>query len=334
MPPTTPRSYRVLIAEGNASQYATRFTALPAEAFPPADVAIEVVFSSLNYKDALAVTGRGKIVRRFPMVCGIDLAGRVVESRTEAFAAGDLVVAVGHGLGETLWGGFAERAHLPAGALSHLPPGLTLEQAMAIGTAGTTAMLSLMALEHQGVVPGGREVLVTGAGGGVGSIAVALLAGHGYTVAASTGRPQLGQYLRDLGAARIVDRADLARKGPPLAPARWAGAVDTVGGETLASVIAATDAYGAVAACGLAGGAVLETTVFPFILRNVSVLGINSLSPPERLRAQAWQRLANPSFLRTLAAITTIQPLSEIHDLSARILAGQIRGRVVLDVSS
>ena len=321
------------MADGTADRYTTEFKELSREVLPPGDVLIDVVYSSLNYKDALAVTGRGKIIRVFPMVCGIDLAGRVIESQSPEFVAGDELLAVGHGLGETHWGGYSQLARLPAEAVVRLPSGLGLKQAMAIGTAGFTAMLSLIALEHQGVVPDDREVLVTGAAGGVGSVAVALLAGRGYKVAASTGRADAHHYLRDLGATTIVDRGDLARKGPPLASERWAGGIDTVGGQTLASVLAATKAYGAVAACGLAGGAELPTTVFPFILRNVSLLGINSVYPPEPLRLRAWERLAREPLLMKLDAITTVEPLSKIAELSERILAGQIRGRVVLDVN-
>jgi putative YhdH/YhfP family quinone oxidoreductase len=205
---------------------------------------------------------------------------------------------------------------------------------MAIGTAGFTAMLSLIALEHNGVAPGDREVVVTGAAGGVGSVAVALLAVHGYKVAASTGRPETHAYLRELGAHTIIDRADLAKKSPPLAPERWAAGIDSVGGETLASVIASTAAYGAVAACGLAGGADLATTVYPFILRNVALLGINSVDPPQSLSARAWERLAHGAFERKLDSIASLEPLSGIKNLCQQILDGQVRGRVVIDVNA
>lgn len=326
-------TFRALIADKAADTYSTDFTSLTTEALPPGDVLIDVAYSSLNYKDGLAVTGRGKVIRSFPMVCGIDLAGRVLESASPEFKAGDEVIAVGQGLGETRWGGYSQRARVLSDLLVPLPAGLTLKEAMAIGTAGFTAMLSLMALEHQEVLPGTREVIVTGAAGGVGSIAVALLAARGYKVAASTGRSETHSYLRDLGAATIIDRAELAKKGPPLTSERWAGGIDTVGGQTLASVLAATASYGAVAACGLAGGTELETTVFPFILRNVSLLGINSAWTPQPLRLRAWDRLAREPFRDKLDAITTLQPLSKIKELSEQILAGQIRGRVVLDVN-
>ena len=327
-------TFRALIAEGTAERYVTHFKDLSDDELPPGDVLIEVAYSSLNYKDALAVTGRGRIIRRFPMVCGIDLSGRVVATESPAFAIGDEVLVVGQGLGETHWGGYSQRARVRADAAVKLPVGLTLKQAMAIGTAGFTAMLSLIALEHHGIGPGDREVVVTGAGGGVGSTAVALLAVHGYKVAASTGRAETHAYLRQLGANTIVDRADLAKETPPLATERWAGGIDTVGGQTLASMIASTAAYGAVAACGLAGGAELSTTVFPFILRNVALLGINSVFPPRPLRIHAWDRLAQDTFLQRLDTIASLEPLSGIEELCGRILDGRIRGRVVIDVDA
>jgi acrylyl-CoA reductase (NADPH) len=268
------------------------------------------------------------------MVCGIDLAGRVIESTSAEFQPGDEVLGVGQGLGELHWGGYSQRARVPAQAILHVPAGLNPKQAMAIGTAGFTAMLSLLALEHQGLQPGEREVLVTGAGGGVGSVAAALLAARGYRVAASTGRPELHDYLRDLGVARIIDRATLAEKTPPLASERWAAAIDTVGGQTLASVLAATAAYGAVAACGLVGGIELPTTVIPFILRNVALLGINSVQTPKPVRTRAWDRLSKELPPATLEAMTTVEPLSAITDLSAQILAGRTRGRIVIDVNA
>ncbi|MBI4520818.1 MAG: oxidoreductase [Gemmatimonadetes bacterium] len=329
-----PSTFRALLAEGARRAYNTALKDLPEDALPGGDVLVEVACSSLNYKDGLAVTGRGDIIRRFPMVCGIDLAGTVIDSRVPDFKPGDGVLAVGQGLGETEWGGYSQRARVAASALVPVPPGLSLQQAMAIGTAGFTAMLSLMALEHHGIRPGEREMLVTGAGGGVGSVAVALLAARGYTVAASTGRPELHDYLRGLGAVTIVDRATLAQKPPPLASERWAGGVDSVGGPTLASVLAATAAHGAVAACGLAGGVEVPTTVMPFILRNVALLGVNSVQAPKPLRLEAWSRLARELPRDKLERMTSVEPLSKIKELSDRILAGQIRGRVVVDVNA
>jgi acrylyl-CoA reductase (NADPH) len=330
----TTRSFRALIAEGQLDRYTVAFKDFSHDDLPPGDVLIDVVYSSLNYKDALAVTGRGKIVRSFPMVCGIDLAGRVLESSASQFVAGDEVLAIGQGLGETRWGGYSERARVPADALVPLPPGLSLQQSMALGTAGFTAMLSLLALEHHGLVPDEREVVVTGAAGGVGSLAVALFADRGYRVAASTGREHLHGFLRDLGATTIVERRELARKSAPLASERWAGGVDTVGGDTLASLLAATATNGAVAACGLAGGAELSTTVFPFILRNVSLLGISSVQTPRPQRLKAWQLLGQDPLRHKLDAIARVEPLSRIKDLSEEMLAGQIRGRVVVDVTA
>lgn len=330
MPPT---SFRALLSEGVRKNYRTDFKQMTDDALPPGEVLIDVVYSSLNFKDGLAVTGRGDIIKRFPMVCGIDLAGRVVGSTSPEFRAGDEVLGVGQGLGESVWGGYSQRARVPASAILRLPAGLDLKRAMAIGTAGFTAMLSLMALEHQGLQPGEREVLVTGSGGGVGSVAVALLAARGYRVAASTGRVELHGYLRNLGAGTIVDRATLTSKIPLLLSERWAGAIDTVGGQTLATVLAATSANGAVAACGLVGGVDLPTSVIPFILRNVALLGINSVQAPMPTRIRAWDRVSKELPLDKLDLMTTVEPLSSIQDLCERILAGRIRGRVVIDVN-
>jgi len=327
-------TFNALVAEGTSAGYTVGIQRLTRESLPVGEVLVEVLYSSLNYKDGLAVTGRGKILRKFPMVCGIDLAGRVIESSSAEFRAADEVLAVGQGLGESRWGGYSQRARVPADALLRIPAGLSMKRAMAIGTAGFTAMLCLMALEHCGVSAGGKEVLVTGAGGGVGSIAVALLAARGYKVAASTGRAELHSFLRGLGATTIVDRAELAQKTPPLAPERWAGAIESVGGQTLASAIAATSAYGAVAACGLAGGTEFAASVFPFILRNVALLGINSVNTPKPERIRAWDRLARELPLDKLDSLTRVEPLSKIQELSEQILAGSIRGRVVVDVNA
>jgi acrylyl-CoA reductase (NADPH) len=330
----TSETFSALVAEGSSSAYTVALMQLPKDSLPEGDVLVDVAYSSLNYKDGLAVTARGKIIRKFPMVCGIDLAGRVLESSVPEFRAGDEVLAVGQGLGETRWGGYSQRARVPGDVLLRVPAGLSSKQTMAIGTAGFTAMLSLMALEQNGVKPGTKEIIVTGAGGGVGSIAVALLAAKGYTVAASTGRPELHPFLRALGATTIVDRAELAQKPAPLAAERWAGAIDSVGGQTLSSVIAATAAYGAVAACGMAGGMDFTSSVFPFILRNVALLGINSVSAPKPLRTQAWERLARELPLEKLDSLTAVEPLSRIKELSEAILAGKISGRVVIDVNT
>ena len=299
---------------------------------PEGDVTVDVRYSSLNYKDGLAVSGKGRIARSLPMTCGIDLAGVVLESANPHYEPGDEVLATGWGMSETRPGGFTHRQRLPASMLTALPAGLSLQQAMAIGTAGLTAMLCVMALEDAGLSSAGEgEVLVTGAGGGVGSVAVALLAAAGYEVAASTGRPALHDYLRTLGATTIVDRADLSTAGRPLDKERWAAAVDTVGSQTLATVLAQTRYGGAVAACGLAGGNDLPTTVLPFILRGVSLLGIDSVMCPEDRRFEAWQRLSTQLPLDQLDAISTVEPMSRIGELADQILAGATRGRVVVD---
>ena len=294
------------------------------------EVLVRVEYSSLNYKDGLAITGKGKVVRKFPMVPGIDLAGEVVESSSNEFSPGDKVVAVGQGLGETRWGGYSQFQRVASSALNRIPAGLDACRAMAIGTAGFTAMLSILALEQMGVTPGDREMIVTGAAGGLGSVAVILLHQLGYKVAASTGRPETHEYLRELGAHTIVDRNTLAEKTPPLASERWAGGIDSVGGQTLASVVAGTASFGAVAACGLAGGADLPLTVFPFILRNVSLLGISSPLAPKPLREQAWARLAKDLPAPVLDKITRVEPMSKVPELAPEILAGRIRGRVAI----
>ena len=301
---------------------------------PEGDVTVAVKYSSLNYKDGLAVTGRGKIARSFPMVCGIDLAGTVEASESPDFQVGDQVVVTGWGLSETHPGGFTQRQRVRSEWLITRPESLSLRQTMAVGTAGLTAMLCVLALEHNGLDnTTDGEVLVTGAGGGVGSVAVVLLSRLGYRVAASTGRPEVHDYLRSLGATSIVDRQELATAGRPLDKERWAAAIDTVGSQTLATVLAQTRARGAVAACGLAGGNDLPTTVLPFILRNVSLLGVESVQCPTTLRQEAWDRLARDLPLPLLDAITTVEPLTRVPELAEEILAGRTRGRVVIDTA-
>lgn len=301
---------------------------------PDGDVIVDVAWSSLNYKDGLAVTGRGKLMRSHPMVAGIDLAGVVAASDSPDWNAGDEVLVTGWGLSESHPGGFTQRQRVRSQWLTAKPAGLTLQQTMAVGTAGLTAMLCVLALEHAGVVPGDGDVVVTGAGGGVGSVAVAVLAKLGHTVAASTGRAETHDYLRSLGASTIVDRAELATAGRPLDKERWLGGVDTVGSQTLATVLAQTRYRGAVAACGLAGGSDLPTTVLPFILRNVALLGVDSVSCPSPVRAEAWGRLATDLPADLLDAMTTVEPLSKVPELAERILAGQTQGRVVIDTSA
>jgi|SRR5579872_243714 len=294
------------------------------------DVLVSVEYTSLNYKDGLAITGKGKVVRKFPMVPGIDLAGTVIESASGDYKPGDKVVAVGQGLGETRWGGYSQMQRVASDALNHIPAPLDTRRAMAVGTAGFTSMMAILALEKIGVRPGAREMIVTGATGGVGSVAVILLSELGYKVAASTGRPENGDYLRALGATTIVERATLEQKGPPLAAERWGGGIDSVGGQTLANVLASTVSFGAVAACGLVGGADLPGSVFPFILRNVALLGISSPLAPKELRDEAWSRLARDLPVSKLESIITVEPMSNLPALAAQIVAGQIRGRTVI----
>ncbi|MCU1372743.1 MAG: oxidoreductase [Actinomycetia bacterium] len=300
---------------------------------PEGDVTVAVAWSSLNYKDGLAVTGTGKIMRSHPMVAGIDLAGVVESSDSPDWEPGDEVVVTGWGLSETHSGGFTQRQRVRSEWLTAKPDGLTLQQTMAVGTAGLTAMLCVLALEGAGVVPGDGEVVVTGAGGGVGSVAVAVLAALGHSVAASTGRAETHDYLRSLGAASIIDRAELATAGRPLDKERWLGGVDTVGSQTLATVLAQTRYRGAVAACGLAGGNDLPTTVLPFILRNVALLGVDSVSCPTPVRQEAWARLGTDLPTDLLDAMTAVEPMTKVPELAAQILAGQTRGRVVIDTS-
>lgn len=298
------------------------------------DVTVAVAYSSLNYKDGLAVTGKGRIMRSHPMVAGIDLAGVVETSDSPDWKPGDEVLVTGWGLSESHSGGYTQRQRVRSEWLTRKPDGLTLRQTMAVGTAGLTAMLCILAIEGAGVAPGDGEVVVTGAGGGVGSVAVAVLAKLGHVVTASTGRAETHDYLRTLGAASIIDRSELATAGRPLDKERWAGGVDTVGSHTLATVLAQTRYRGAVAACGLAGGNDLPTTVLPFILRNVSLLGVDSVSCPTPVRDQAWARLGTDLSTDLLDSMTTIRPMSEVPVLAEQILAGQTRGRVVIDTSA
>jgi acrylyl-CoA reductase (NADPH) len=327
-------TFRALVIDQRNGETHSSIQSLRTASLPEGDVLVSVAFSDLNYKDGLAVTGRGRVVRSFPMVPGIDFAGTVVESNAPAFKPGDQVVLTGWGVGERHWGGYAQMARVKADWLVRLPEGLSLQQAMGIGTAGFTAMLCVMALEERGLTTGGREVLVTGATGGVGSIAVAILANLGYNVVASTGKTDAHEYLKGLGARQILNRSTLdAPSGKPLESERWGGAVDTVGGATLAALLPAM-AYGAaVATCGNAGGAELRTTVFPFILRGVSLVGIESvMCPPERRHA-AWARLTADLPLDALDRMIQVAPLKDVPALSHEILEGRIRGRIVVDVN-
>lgn len=325
--------FKALLIEKSEDLYQTRLTELDDSQLPEGDVTVRVEFSTLNYKDGLAISGRSPVVRRFPMVPGIDLAGVVEASNHTRYKTGDRVLLNGWGVGETHWGGLAQKAQLKGDWLIPLPDQLSARQAMAIGTAGYTAMLCLMALERHGLSPERGEVLVTGANGGVGSFAIALLARLGYSVTASTGRPAEADYLKQLGASTIIDRSELSNPGRPLAAERWAAAIDSVGSHTLANVCASTRADGAVAACGLAQGMDFPATVAPFILRGVSLLGINSVTRPYEERVAAWQRLCSELDLAQLDDITREIALSEAIDAANDLLDGKVRGRVVVDVN-
>jgi acrylyl-CoA reductase (NADPH) len=296
------------------------------------DVTIRVTHSTVNYKDGLALSGKSPVIRRFPMVLGIDLAGIVERSDRADFAPGDEVILTGYGLSETHFGGYAERARVNGDWLVRLPSGLTRAEAMAIGTAGFTAMLALMAIERYGLEPSAGPALVTGAAGGVGSMAISLLAGKGWRVIASTGRQAEAAYLRTLGAGEVIDRATLSAPGKPLGKEQWAAAIDSVGSTTLANALAQTRYGGAVAACGLAGGMDLATTVAPFILRGVALLGVDSVQCPAARRLEAWRRLAADLDRAKLAAMIRTIPLAEVFDAGARTLKGETRGRLVVTV--
>jgi acrylyl-CoA reductase (NADPH) len=297
------------------------------------DVTVEVTHSSLNFKDGLALTGSSPVVRRWPMIPGIDFVGRVRHSGHEGFGPGDAVILTGHGVGETHLGGYAELARVPGDWLVALPTGLSEQRAMAIGTAGLTSMLCVMALERHGVTPDGGPVLVTGAAGGVGSVAIAILAARGHEVLASSGRGETeGGYLRSLGASEVIDRSELSEPGRPMGKERWAAAVDTVGSHTLANVLAQTRYGGTVAACGLAQGMDLPGSVAPFILRGVTLAGVDSVMAPADRRREAWERLATDLPLELLDSMTEVHPLADAPQLGADILEGKVRGRVVLTV--
>ncbi|HLY07478.1 MAG TPA: MDR family oxidoreductase [Rhizomicrobium sp.] len=309
------------------------FVSLGTDDLMPGDVTIAVTHSTVNYKDGLAVTGRSPVVRHFPMIPGIDLAGDVIGSESDSFRLGERVLINGCGLGETHYGGYAERARVEHEWLVKIPDVFSAAEAMAIGTAGYTAMLAVLALEDAGVRPSSSPVLVTGASGGVGSIAVALLAKLGYRVTASTGRPEEETYLRKLGAGEIIHRSELSGEPKPLTKERWAGAVDSVGSRTLANVLASTKYGGAVAACGLAQGMDLPASVAPFILRGVSLLGINSVYTRTERRRQAWERLARDLERGKLQMMTKSIRLEDVPHAGEEILAGRVRGRLVVEIA-
>lgn len=326
--------FRGLLIDKMDGQQAAAVQQLNEADLPAGDVTVRVAWSTLNYKDALAITGRSPVVRRFPMVPGIDFAGTVEASADPAFAVGDAVVLNGWGVGEVHWGGLAERARVPGQWLVPLQAPFTLRQAMGIGTAGYTAALCVLALERHGVRPDQGPVVVTGAAGGVGSVAVAMLAKLGYEVAAVTGRPQEADFLSALGARQVIDRAELAKPGKPLDKERWAGAVDVAGGQLLANVCAAMRYRGVVTACGLAAGMSWPASVAPFILRGVTLAGIDSVMAPVAERLQAWRRLAQDLDVALLESLIRDIELDEAIGVAAELLEGRVRGRVVVRVGA
>lgn len=323
--------FKAILIERDERPYRANFTDLDEAQLPAGDVKVRVGFSTLNYKDALAITGKAPVVRQFPLVPGIDFAGTVEESDNAAYRAGDGVLLNGWGVGEHHWGGLAQLARVKGEWLIPLPGAFTARQAMAIGTAGYTAMLCVLALERHGVVPDSGEILVTGAAGGVGSVAVAVLAKLGFRVAAVTGRPAEAEFLKRLGAADVLDRALFAGPGKPLGKERWAGAIDVVGSHTLVNVCASMRYRGVVAACGLAGGLDFPATVAPFILRGVTLAGVDSVMCPRVDRLEAWRRLGQDLEVQKLELLTEEIGLSQVLDRAAGILEGRVRGRIVVD---
>jgi acrylyl-CoA reductase (NADPH) len=325
--------FKALVLHEADGKVSAKIERLPETALPDGEVIVDVEYSTLNYKDGLILKGLGRLVRKYPHVPGVDFAGRVSVSTSPEFKPGEAVLLTGWRVGEVQWGGFAEKARVKASQLVRLPQGLTTKRAMAVGTAGFAAMLAVMALEEHGLKPGAGDVLVTGAAGGVGSIATAVLATLGHTVIASTGRAETHDYLKGLGAQGIIDRATLAQAPTrPLDSERWAGAVDAVGGTTLATVLTQLKYNASVAACGLAGGNDLPTTVIPFLLRGVNLLGIDSVMCPKPRREAAWARIVRDLPMDKLDAMTTVVPLGELPDVAEKILKGATRGRVVVDV--
>ena len=325
--------FNAIVINKDDAGYRAELTSVDETDLPEGDVTVDVTFSGLNYKDGLAITGKGPVVRKFPMVPGIDIVGTVRDSAHPEYKSGDAVILNGWGVGETHWGGLAQIARLKGDWLVPLPKDMSARDAAAIGTAGYTAMLCVMALQRHGVTPEQGEIVVTGAAGGVGSVAIALLAKLGYEVVAVTGRASEEDYLKQLGAASIMDRAELSEPGKPLAKERWAGAVDVVGSHTLANICASTRYRGVVTACGLAGGMDLPATVAPFILRGITLAGIDSVMCPKPDRTLAWQRLANELDLAKLHAMVQEIGLGEVIETAEQLMQGQVRGRVVVDVN-
>lgn len=325
--------FSAVLIEKDDSGQKVGLTELEESQLPDGDVSVDVEYSTLNFKDGLAITGKSPVVRKFPMVPGIDLAGVVTDSAHADWKKGDRVVLNGWGVGETHWGGYAQRARLNGDWLVPLPSNFTAKQAMSIGTAGYTASLCVGALLDNGVRPDQGEVLVTGATGGVGSVAIALLAKGGFKVAAATGKASEADYLQQLGAATVLDRAEIADAGKPLQKERWAGVVDAVGSHTLANACAQTRYGGAVAACGLAQGMDFPASVAPFILRGVSLLGIDSVMAPKERRLSAWERLSNELDPGVLDSIAEEIALADVVDAAGQLMDGKVRGRIVVDVN-
>ncbi len=319
----------ILISRDEDKKQSVDLTQLTENDLMPGDVTVAVEATTVNYKDGLAITGKSPVVRHWPMVPGIDFAGTVTESSHADFSEGDEVILNGFGVGETHWGAYAEKARVNGDWLIKRPAGISAKQAMAIGTAGYTAMLCVLALENHAITPDRGPVVVTGANGGVGSVAVSILAKLGYEVIASTGRMDEEAFLKGLGAGEIIDRAELSEAGRPMGKERWAGGVDAVGSHTLANVLAQTKYGGAVAACGLAQGFDLPTTVMPFILRGVSLLGIDSVMAPKAVREEAWARLAKDLDQDKLASLTTEIGFDDLIQTAHDIIDGKVRGRVV-----
>lgn len=326
--------FKGILIEKDDSGYRAAVQELDENQLPEGDVMVRVSHSTLNYKDGLAITGRGPVVRKFPLVPGIDLVGTVEQTSNPSYKVGDQVVLNGWGVGESHWGGLAQKARLKGDWLVPLPAAFSSKQAMAIGTAGYTAMLCVMALERHGVTPEKGEILVTGAAGGVGSVAVAILSKLGYTVVGVTGRSEERGFLMGLGASEVLERSAFSAPGKPLGRERWAGAVDVVGSHTLANVCATTRYGGVVTACGLAGGMDLPASVAPFILRGVTLAGVDSVMAPRDLRLQAWQRLTTDLDLAKLGQIAKEIGLNDVVDMASKLLNGQVRGRVIVDVNA
>ncbi len=327
--------FKGILLEEKDGKVSGRIAELAEDKLPAGDVTVGVEYSTLNYKDGLILGGLGRLVRTYPHVPGVDFAGRVLESSNPRWKAGDSVVLTGWRVGETQWGGYAQKARVKGDWLVALPKGITARQAMAVGTAGFTSMLAVMALEEHGVSPDKGEVLVTGAAGGLGSVAVGILAKLGYKVAASTGRAETHDYLKKLGAATIVERSAIEKlPAKPLESERWAGCIDSVGGSTMANVLASMKYHGVIASCGLAGGTKLETTVIPFLLRGAAILGIDSVMCPIARREKAWARLARDLPMDQLESMIVPATLGDLAKLGPEILAGKVRGRVVVDVNA